>query len=205
MDHELADRLLIREQIQNWAIWRDSGNWQKFRTVWHDDGRMQATWFRGTVEDFIVHADQAFRRGGSDTHYLHFLGGTSIEMNGSRAISQTKKRIEARQFVEGVLCDAVCIGRFYQFFEKRDGRWGIVLHQGIYEKDRIQTVDTSAVLTLDRRLLDSFPPGYRHFAYFQTKAGFTVKRDLPGLHGSAVEQLYAAGAAFLDGSPAAFE
>jgi hypothetical protein len=44
MEQETADRLAIRELVENWVVWRDSGQWEKFRTVWHDDGRMVATW-----------------------------------------------------------------------------------------------------------------------------------------------------------------
>ena len=37
-----ADRLAIRDLVENWAVWRDSGDWERFRTVWHADGRMIA-------------------------------------------------------------------------------------------------------------------------------------------------------------------
>ena len=50
-------------------------------------------------------------------------------------------------------------------------------------------------------LLAEFPEGYRHLAYAQTKIGFTVKRDMPMLKGSAVKQLYDDGAAWLAGKP----
>lgn len=202
MSDELSDKFRIRETVENWVIWRDSGNWDRFRTVWHEGARMQATWFRGSVDDFIANARRSFERGALDAHSL---GGSSIEIVGTRAIAQTKKRIDLRSTVEGIVCDVVCVGRFYQFFEQRAGRWAIVLHQGIYEKDRIDPVDPSARLVLDQTLLAEFPEGYRHFAYVQTKAGFPVKRDLPGLRGPAVERLYAAGAAYLAGGPAAFE
>ena len=46
--------------------------------------------------------------------------------------------------LHGVLVDVVCVGRFYDFFEKRDGRWAIVRRQPIYEKDRLDPVDPSA-------------------------------------------------------------
>jgi hypothetical protein len=45
-----------------------------------------------------------------------------------------------------------------------------------------------------------FPEGYRFLAYLQTKNGMTVKQDLPGLRGPAVEKLYAEGKAWLEGS-----
>jgi hypothetical protein len=201
MDEATIAKLQIREQIESWVIWRDSGNWDKFRTVWHDGGRMQTTWYSGPVDEFIAHTRRTFERGAIGAH---FLGGSAIELAGVRAIAQTKKRIESRQTVEGVLCDIVCIGRFYQFFERRDGRWALVLHQGIYEKDRIDPVDPAASLVLDQALLAEFPMGYRHMAYAQSKSGLPVKRDLPGLRGAAVERLYAAGARFLAGEPAAF-
>ena len=28
----------IRELVENWVVWRDAGDWERFRTVWHDDG-----------------------------------------------------------------------------------------------------------------------------------------------------------------------
>jgi hypothetical protein len=74
-----------------------------------------------------------------------------------------------------------------------------VLRQPIYEKDRIDPIDPSARLSLDRSLLDRFPEGYRHLAYLQTRIGYDVKRDMPGLTGDAVEVLYARGRRWLDG------
>ena len=179
----------IRRVVESWAVWRDAGDWERFRTCWHDDGRMMATWFQGGAEDFIRVSREGFERGVS---ILHFLGGHSADVAGDRAIAQTKMTISQRAEVHGVLCDVVCTGRFYDFFEQRDGRWAIVLRQPIYEKDRLDPVDPAATLALDRSLLDAFPDGYRHLAYVQTEIGFTVKPDMPGLTGPEVEDLYAA-------------
>ena len=63
-------------------------------------------------------------------------------------------------------------------------------------------VDPAARLELDRGLLARFPEGYRHLAYLQTRIGYDVKLDMPGLHGPEVEALYASGAAWLEGLPA---
>jgi hypothetical protein len=193
------DRQSIRELVENWAVWRDAGDWERFRTVWHDDGRMMATWFQGPAADFIRVSREGFERG---VRILHFLGGTSVEVEGTRAIAQTKMTITQRAQVHGVECDVVCTGRFYDFLERRDGRWAIVLRQPIYEHDRIDPVDPAAELRLDPALLARFPDGYRHLAYLQTQIGYTVKPDMPGLVGPEVEALYARGAAWLDGGPA---
>ena len=195
---DVQERLAIREVVENWAVWRDAGDWERFRTVWHDDGRMMATWFQGSADEFIRVSKEGFDRGVS---ILHFLGGSSIDVAGPRAVGQTKMTINQRALVEGVLCDVVCTGRFYDFLERRDGRWGLVLRQPIYEKDRLDPVDPAASLELDRELLERFPVGYRHLAYLQTQNGFTVKPDMPGLTGPEVEALYARGAAWLEGAP----
>jgi hypothetical protein len=192
------DRLLIRELVENWALWRDAGDWERFATVWHDDGFMMATWFQGPAPDFIRVSREGLQRGVS---ILHFLGGTTADVAGDRAISQTKMTISQRAELDGVSVDVVCTGRFYDFLERRDGRWGIVLRQPIYEKDRLDPIDPSAKLKLDDELLSQFPDGYRHLAYVQTAAGFDVKRDMPGLVGPEVELLYRRGAAWLDGEP----
>jgi hypothetical protein len=132
---------------------------------------------------------------------LHFLGGSHVTVTGARAIAQTKMTIMQRAVVHEVLCDVACIGRFYDFFEARDGRWGIVLRQPTYEKDRLDPVDPAASLTLDPGLLSQFPAGYQHLAYLQVQLGFTVKPDMPGLRGPETERLYARGRAWLSGEP----
>ena len=202
------DELAIREVIENWALWRDAGDWERFATVWHDDGWMTATWFQGPASEFIRVSREGFEKGVS---ILHFLGGFTCDVAGSRAIAQTKMTINQRATVDGVLVDVVCTGRFYDFLEKRtvrvkadtttgDRRWGIVRRQPIYEKDRMDPVDPAASLKLDPERLGRFPEGYRHLAYLQSKIGFAVKENLPGLRGAAVQKLYEEGRAWFAGS-----
>ena len=190
------DRALIRDLVENWAVWRDAGDWERFATVWHEDGFMMATWFQGPAREFIRVSREGFERGVS---ILHFLGGTSIDLAGERAIAQTKMTISQRAEVHGVICDVVCTGRFYDFLIRRDSGWGIVLRQPIYEKDRLDPVDPVATLTLDAEQLSAFPVGYRHLTYVQSQIGFEVKLDMPGLVGPAVESLYRRGAQWLAG------
>jgi len=201
MDAQFADRAAIVEVVQNWALWRDAGDWERFRTVWHDDGWMTATWFQGPAAKFIEVSKAGFEKGVS---ILHFLGGSTVDVKGNRAIAQTKMTISQRGVCEGETVDVVCTGRFYDFFEKRAGRWGIVRRQPIYEKDRMDPLDPSARIKLDPDLLGSLPQGYRHLGYLQSRLGFTVKRDLPQLKGEAVERLYRQGRAWLEGAKTAF-
>lgn len=199
---EILDRLAIRALIENWAIWRDAGDWERFATCWHDDGYMMATWCQAPAAEFIRASREGWAKGVS---ILHFLGGHSADIAGHRAISQTKMTISQRAKVHDVLVDVICTGRFYDFLEKRpvggSMRWGVVLRQPIYEKDRMDPVDPAARLELDPALLARFPEGYRHLAYLQTQVGYAVKTDMPGLKGPEVEALYARGARWLAGGP----
>ncbi|HYF42679.1 MAG TPA: nuclear transport factor 2 family protein [Ramlibacter sp.] len=202
MTPELQDKLLIRELVERWAVWRDAGDWERFATVWHPDGVMMATWFQGPYQDFIRVTQEGWAKGVS---ILHFLGGSAVEVAGDRAIAQTKMTISQRGMVEGahgpVLCDVVCTGRFYDFVTRHDGHWKLLHRQPIYEKDRIDPVEPGAQLKLDAAMLASMPEGYRHLAYIQTRIGYKVKMDMPMLKGPAVQALYERGARWLAGSP----
>ena len=196
----MSDALAIRQLIENWAVWRDAGDWARFATCWHPEGRMMATWKQGTAAEFIEASIAGWNRGVS---ILHFLGGHSSEIAGERAISQTKMTISQRAEVHGVMVDVVCTGRFYDFVERHEGAWKVLLRQPIYEKDRMDPLAPDAKLSLDAGLLGQFPEGYRHLAYLQTGIGYAVKRDMPGLKGPEVERLYADGRAWLAGAPLA--
>ncbi len=193
-----ADRLAIRQVVENWVLWRDSADWERFAAVWHPDAWMTATWFQGPAQKFIEVSREGFNKG---VNILHFLGGWTCEISGDRAISQVKMTIHQRAPLDGVQVDVACIGRFYDFFEKRAGRWAIVRRQPIYEKDRLDPVDPSTPVKLDAELLLRFPEGYRHLAYLQSMNGFNVKQGLPGLRGPEVEKLYEEGRAWLAGAP----
>ncbi len=192
-----SDRAAIRELVENWALWRDAGDWERFATVWHSDGQMMATWWQGPYTDFIRVSKEGFEHG---VRILHFLGGSSIDVSADRAVAQTKMTITQRVDVHGVLCDVVCTGRFYDFFERRDDRWGLVLRQPIYEIDRLTPVSGEPAPKLDATVLNRFPDGYRHLAYVQTLVGYEVKRDMPGLTGPQLDALYARGGEWLSGN-----
>jgi len=193
-----ADKRAIREIVDQWVIYSDGGDWERFEALWHDDGWMSATWFQAPAAEFCRRRREGWEKGVS---IIHFLGAHTSDIVGNRAVAQTKMTISQRAPVHDVVCDVLCTGRFYDFFERRNGRWGMVRRQPIYEKDRIDPVDPTANLELDAALLARFPEGYRHLGYLQTQVGYKVKESgMPGLKGPEVERLYAEGKAWLAGS-----
>jgi hypothetical protein len=45
-----------------------------------------------------------------------------------------------RDYLDGILFDSICYGRFYDMFERRDGEWRIAKWTCIYDKDRLDPV-----------------------------------------------------------------
>ena len=185
---EMLERLAIGEVIQQWALARDSGDWERLRATVHADATMTATWFHGPFEAFIEAAQASWRKGSKSQHVL---GGTMVELNGARALAQTRMTIMVRGMLDAIEVDVACHGRFFDRMEKREGVWRIARRGVIYEKDRIDPVDPAAKLVLDRELLARFPDGYRHLAYLQTRSGATVNPNLPTARGEALDALLA--------------
>ena len=92
-----ADKWAIREMVENWVLWRDAGDWDRFATVWHPDGWMTATWFQGPAQKFIEVSREGFNKG---VNILHFLGGWTCDVQGNRAVSQVKMTIHQRAEVD---------------------------------------------------------------------------------------------------------
>jgi len=191
MSQNFMDTMQIRDLIERWAVYRDALQWDKFRTIWHPGGIMTATWTEGPFEDFIKMNTEGVKRG---LNILHILGGSAIEVNGTRATSMTKFMILQRAQVEGVLCDVTCIARHFDLWENRGGKWGLCYRGTIADKDRIDPVDNTETVALDKALLEQFPIEYRHLAYLQTKAGYSVSKDCPRFSGgAALDALYKKG------------
>ena len=192
------DQAQIRSLTENWVLWRDAGDWERFANVWHPEGRMEATWLQAGYREFIEASRTGFENG---VRIWHFLGGHTSDVAGDRAVAQTKMTITQRARVEGALCDVVCTGRFYDFLQRHQGRWVLRLRQPIYERDRLDPVGLGARQALDEARLATLPEGYRYLAYLQLGLGFPVKLDMPQLTGQQTEDLYARGRAWLAGEP----
>ena len=101
MKDEIVERLQIRDLIENWAIWRDAGDWERFATVWHDDGVMMATWFQGCAKEFIRVTQEGWAKGScsrdSTAPILRRRGASLVEGRSrinsrSRSLSPLRKR-----------------------------------------------------------------------------------------------------------------
>jgi len=194
---DLQDQLAISTLMQRWAMARDTGDWEALIATAHPGAAMTTTWFDGTFEAFVESCRASWGKG---SRSQHFLGGTVAEVEGERAIAQTRMSISVRSRLDEVEVDAVCHGRFFDRVEKRGGAWRIAKRSVIYEKDRLDPVDPVARISLDPELLGRFPEGYRHLAYLQTRNGAQVNANLPTASGAALERLLREAKAWLAGT-----
>ena len=191
------DRMAITQVVQDWALARDTGRWERLRSAFTADGTMCTTWFAGSADEFVRRSMEAMKRG---ARVQHFIGSTSIDLDGDRAIAETRMVLLLRASLQGTEVDVTCYGRFYDHFVRDAGQWRIKMRAVIYEKDRLDPVDPSASVKLDATELARYPDGYRHVAYVQASGGINVTLGLPTPGSDALLNLYAAGEAWLAGT-----
>jgi hypothetical protein len=191
---QLADRFAIVEAVGNWALWRDTGRWDRLRSLYTSDAIQHTTWFVGPAAQFIEHC---MKRGVSRSQ--HFVGACSVELNGTRAIAETRLVLLARGVLQDVEVDITCHGRSYDRLVREGGAWRISRREMIYEKDRLDPVDPAATVRLDAAELARYPSGYRHLALLQASGGARITPDLPTPGSEALARLYGEGERWLKG------
>ena len=171
--------------------------WDRFRTVWHNDGHMWATWFQGTYEEFIKVSQEGYDRG---VRIMHTLGGIDHRHQGQARDRADPDGDPAARAGRGRAVRRDLHRENSTTSSKNAKANGASCCAGsLYEKDRIDPVAPCAKLALDQKLLATFPEGYRHLAYLQSKIGYRIKDELPGLDGAPLAALYAKGEDWLKG------
>jgi len=189
------DRQEIAAVIADWALCRDTGRWQRLRSLFAPGATIQTTWFDGPADEFV---DRCIAGFGGKARAQHSIGRSTIDVEGNRATAETRVVLLLRTQLDAVEVDVTCYGRFYDFFVRLNHGWLIRKRIPVYEKDRIDAVDPAATLKLDRNLLVKFAEGYRHLAYVQAKGGATVPHGLIEPQSDAEQSLYDEGTRWLE-------
>jgi SnoaL-like domain len=165
-----ADKMACAELVQSWGFARDQGRWDDLTAIFHPDGEIAVSWFRGPYAEFVAHCAKNFGRGSSAKH---LLWPARISLNGDRATAETNVAILVRQTIDGVEMDLTSYGRFLDRIEKRGGVWRIVERATLYEKDRLDPVEPSEKFDAMMAKSDAakYPAQYRYMAYRVHAAG----------------------------------
>ena len=159
---DIADKMACAELIQAWGFARDQGRWHDLLDIFHPGGEIAVSWFRGPYAQFVEHC----RRNYGSSQAKHLLWPARVRLNGGRASAETNVAILVRQTIEGVAVDLTSQGRFLDRLERRDGAWRIVERATLYEKDRLDPVEPSAVFDTLLAGADAqkYPSPYRYMA-----------------------------------------
>src|SRR5207244_3389954 len=107
------------ETVGNWALWRDTGRWERLRGLYTPDGTQQTSWFSGPAAEFIELCKK------SKSRAQHFMGASSVEISGERAIAESRLMLLVRGSLQGVEVDVTCYARTYDRFLRKGGAWRI--------------------------------------------------------------------------------
>jgi hypothetical protein len=168
MQAYLEARLSIADLMTGW-IYRDLGEWDRLRGLFHPDATIEITWFEGKATDFI---DASMRMGASDLRTKHVVASPVVSFNGNKAVVETNAIIVGENVSLGVGCNQH--SRFYDLVEKRDGAWKLVRRQCIYDMGAFTY--PRGVIELDAGAIERHPREYASLAYLLEKSGFPVTR-----------------------------
>ena len=189
----------IGQMIRCWALWRDTRQWDLLRTCYVPGARLRTTWMEGTAEEFI---EASIRSAANPAAPLaqHALGGTTVQLNGDRALAETRMTLLLRASIDGVGVDITAWGRFVDRCRHTDHGWQIERRDPVHEKDRLDPIDPDARIVLDSTRLNALPRAYRHIAYVQSSGGARITPDLIEHNSPEQAALYEANARWLSGA-----
>lgn len=189
-DARLADRAAIAALMTGW-LYRDLGEWDKLRGLFHEGATIEITWFDGPAADFV---DGSARMGASDLRTKHLIASPVITFNGDRALVETNAMIMAENVALELGCTAH--NRFLDQVEKRDGVWRIARRRSSYDMSSFSFL--AKVQEIDEKAVRGYPREYAALAYLLERSGFPIVREFP-TRGSELEAgIRAEGAAWLE-------
>src|SRR5438105_3319999 len=59
LDADALERFKIREICEGWPTHRDAAEWEKYRSMFHDDAFIATSWSQGRVDEFIESSKKA--------------------------------------------------------------------------------------------------------------------------------------------------
>jgi len=172
MDTDEISQLILRERQG-----RDRGWWDQMREAFLPDSAVSLSWFSGTGSDFVARSQDMSGRG---DRAVHRLSPPVVHVHGDRAYAELSTAIEFRITLDSRPADLTSYTRLNYRLERRDGRWGVLFLDAIYERDTLSPVIPGDSLAVDRAALKDFRPSYALISYHLNQRGYAVRTDLLG-------------------------
>jgi len=181
--------------VERWA--RDMAQWDAMQAAFHPGAIVDISWFNGSAAEYVSRSRQSFERG---VRSFHLHGPVLVNAHGDRATADVEAQILGSGNIKGIECLTQSYARIVERLERRDGKWGIVLFQSIYQMETITTANPAQRLEFDQEKLASYRSSYRFLSYLLAERGVKVRPDLPGIdRPESVEAVYRANESWLKG------
>jgi hypothetical protein len=160
-DDELFEKMRVRELVEYERYCCDYGHKEEQRSCWHEDGQLFTTWFKGPVGEYLGNstiAPKPVEMGEPIESHNHRINNTVIWLKNNRAIAEMLCYLTFRTKLGWDWMDTQCWCRMHVRAEKRNGKWGLVYFEGIYEKDRMDPVFGDSKFKIPREELKKYRP-----------------------------------------------
>jgi hypothetical protein len=205
VDSLRMQRMLDEHEIfrvrRRWAYSRDHRDWEVLETCFHPDATVVVSWFEGTAAEFVQKTKQAAAARKPGERSQHALGNYDVTIKGDRAVLEADMQVFNRDYLDGILFDSICYGRFYDMFERRNDEWRIAKWTCIYDKDRLDPVLPTVIPVsfFDTLKFEGEENGFALMRLRQEKKGRTVPAGLVMGGSEGERRLKREGAAWLAG------
>jgi len=173
----LLDRTEIFDLVRFERLCRDQRDFSGMVACYVANAPVRTTWFDGTVEDF---AEASRRKMTSGSQAKHWIMPARLEIAGARALVESPALIFDRLTFDGIEFDIFQYCRFVSRVIKTTAGWRLGSFEGIYQRDRMKTVDPRQPLPVDWDVIATLRPSYKFIGYTQVKRGYNVNPNLLG-------------------------
>ena len=174
----LLDRTEIFDLVRFERLCRDQRDFAGMVACYVPKAPVRTSWFDGTVEDFAEASRQKMSSGASQAK--HWIMPARLEIKDGRALVELPACIFDRITFDGIELDIFQYCRFFSRVIKTEGGWKLGSFEGIYQRDRIETVDPRNPLPVDWTIIATLRPSYKFMGYTQIKRGYKLNPELLG-------------------------
>ncbi len=173
----LLDRTDIFDLVRFERLCRDQRDFAGMVGCYVPNAPVRTSWFDGTVEDF---AEASRKKMTAGSQAKHWITPARIEIKDDRALVESPACIFDRLTFDGVEFDIFQYCRFVSRVVRTGAGWKLASFEGIYQRDRIETVDPRQEPPVDWKLIATLRSSYKFMGYTQIKRGYTLNPELLG-------------------------
>jgi hypothetical protein len=175
----IADKLAIFELVGLERYWRDVGEWDKVAECFTEDAVITTTWFQGNAREFALRSKEMAEHGRHSKHPIHPI---YVQVEGDRALVESRAQIQNRDVLEGVGIDTTQYVRFFSRVERTAAGWRLASFEGVYEKGTMAPVDPNGRIPIAWSEIESSThrTSYQLWYWSMSRRGYTIPDDRIG-------------------------